>query len=153
MRDGSDLEAPELDQPVLELQASQEARATQGQTTSGSSTVTPITGGGTGAATAATALANLGAAPSNASYVAIANNAALSAERVLTGTILQIKITDNGANSTVVLSFLPTTGWTSDPTGSLARTTFDSTTVVLADLAARVAALIVDLRAKGILGA
>lgn len=150
---GEDIQAPELDQPVLELQASQEARAIQQQAVVSGGAVTPIASGGTGATTAATALANLGAAPSNASYVAITNNAALSAERVLTGTVLQIKITDNGANSTVVLSFLPTTGWTSDPTGTLTRTTFDSTTVVLADLAARVAALIVDLRAKGILGA
>lgn len=148
-----DLEAPELDQPVLELQASQEARTAQQQTSVSGGAVTPIGSGGTGANTAATALANLGAAPSNASFVTLGNTAALSAERVLTGTILQIKVTDNGANSTVVLSFLPTTGWTSDPTGTLTRTTFDSTTVLLADLAARVAALIVDLRAKGILGA
>ena len=44
------------------------------------------------------------------------------------------------------------TGWTTDPTGTLTRTTFDSTTVTLANLAARVAALIVDLRDHGLIG-
>lgn len=148
-----DLEAPELDQPVLELQASQEARAVQQQTAVSGGAVTPIGSGGTGANTAAGALANLGAAPSNAQYVVIALSGGLSVERVLTGTANQILITDNGGGGTVVLSFIPTTGWTSDPTGTLTRTTFDSTTVTLPDLAARVAALIVDLRAKGTLSA
>lgn len=50
----------------------------------------PITGGGP--------------APAAAQYVVIALNATLSAERVLTGTSNQIVITDNGANSTVVIS-------------------------------------------------
>lgn len=43
-------------------------------------------------------------APIGAQYVTIATNASLTAERVLTGTANQIVITDNGANSTVVLS-------------------------------------------------
>ncbi len=43
-------------------------------------------------------------APGNAQYVALATNATLTAERVLTGTANQITITDNGAGSTVVLS-------------------------------------------------
>lgn len=45
------------------------------------------------------------------------------------------------------------TGWATDPTGTLTRTTFDSTTVTLPDLAARVAALIVDLRSHGMINA
>lgn len=44
------------------------------------------------------------------------------------------------------------TGWTTDPTGTLTRTTFDSTTVTLPNLAARVAAIIVDLRSHGLIG-
>lgn len=153
MREGSDLAAPELDQPVLELQAGQEAtaaRQTQPAGTSGA--VTPIASGGTGASTSAGALANLGAAPLSATYVTLTTSGGLSAERVLTGTALQILITDNGAGNTVVLSFIPSTGWTSNPTGTLTRTTFDSGTVTLPELAERVAALIVDLRAKGSLG-
>lgn len=46
---------------------------------------------------------------------------------------------------------VPQLGWTTDPTGTLTRTTFDSTTVTLANLAARVAALIVDLRTHGLI--
>ena len=42
-------------------------------------------------------------------------------------------------------------GWTTDPTGTLTRTTFISDSVTLPVLAAHVAALIVDLRAKGLL--
>lgn len=45
-----------------------------------------------------------GGAPTTAQYVTLALDAGLSAERVLTGTANQIIITDNGANSTVVLS-------------------------------------------------
>lgn len=54
-----------------------------------------------------TALASGGGgsgAPTNAQYVTLATNGSLSAERILTGTANQITITDNGANSTVVLS-------------------------------------------------
>lgn len=78
------LQAPELDQPVLELQAGQEAvgqRATQ--TGTGGGALTPITSGGTGASTAAGALANLGAAPSNATFVTQTPSAGLSAEQAL----------------------------------------------------------------------
>lgn len=42
--------------------------------------------------------------PTDASFVTIAASSGLSAERVLTGTSNQIVVTDNGANSTVVLS-------------------------------------------------
>lgn len=45
------------------------------------------------------------------------------------------------------------TGWTTDPTGTLTRTTFISDSVTLPNLAARVAALIVDLRSHGMIGA
>src|SRR3990167_7312063 len=45
-----------------------------------------------------------GGAPINLAYVTIGNDGALTAERALTGTANQITITDNGANSTVVLS-------------------------------------------------
>lgn len=43
-------------------------------------------------------------APTDAQYVTLALNSNLSDERVLTGTTNQVTITDNGANSTVVLS-------------------------------------------------
>lgn len=43
-------------------------------------------------------------APKTATYVTISAEAALTADRTLTGTSNQIVITDNGANSTVVLS-------------------------------------------------
>ena len=43
-------------------------------------------------------------APTDASYVTLAANGNLSAERVLTGTANQLTVTDNGAGSTVVLS-------------------------------------------------
>lgn len=46
-----------------------------------------------------------GSAPDNAQYVTLATNATLTNERVLTGTTQEINITDNGAGSTVVLSF------------------------------------------------
>ncbi len=45
-----------------------------------------------------------GGGATTAEYVTLALDASLSAERVLTGTANQIVITDNGANSTVVLS-------------------------------------------------
>jgi len=45
-----------------------------------------------------------GSGVTDASYVVLGNHSSLSAERVLTGTANQITITDNGANSTVVLS-------------------------------------------------
>jgi hypothetical protein len=45
------------------------------------------------------------------------------------------------------------TGWTSDPTGTLTRTTFATSSVTLTELAERVAALIVDLRAHGLVEA
>ena len=45
-----------------------------------------------------------GVAPSDAQYVVLAVNPSLTVERVLTGTVNQIVITDNGAGSTVVLS-------------------------------------------------
>ena len=43
-------------------------------------------------------------APSGATYVTLSLDGTLTAERVLTGTAAQITITDNGANSTVVVS-------------------------------------------------
>jgi len=79
-----DLQAPELDQPVLELQAGQEAATVrQQQAGTAGGAVTPITSGGTGSSTAAGALANLGAAPSNATYITQTASAGLSAEQAL----------------------------------------------------------------------
>lgn len=46
-----------------------------------------------------------GGAADTEAFVTIGNTAGLSAERALTGTTNEIVITDNGANSTVVLSF------------------------------------------------
>ena len=43
-------------------------------------------------------------APIGSAFVTVGNDATLTAERALTGTANQITITDNGANSTVVLS-------------------------------------------------
>lgn len=48
--------------------------------------------------------ASIGVASANASYVTLSHTADLSAERVLTGTADQIVVTDNGPDSTVVLS-------------------------------------------------
>jgi hypothetical protein len=48
-----------------------------------------------------------GAAPVDEPYVTIGNTAGLSAERALTGTANQVIVTDNGADSTVVLSIPP----------------------------------------------
>lgn len=55
------------------------------------------------------------------------------------------------ASGTKVLG-VQQTGWTTDPTGTLARTTFISDSVTLPNLAARVAALIIDLRTHGLVG-
>ena len=49
-----------------------------------------------------------GNAPISGPYVTIGNPAGLTAERALTGTASQILITDNGPNSSVVLSMIPT---------------------------------------------
>lgn len=49
-------------------------------------------------------LSSAGLAANTESYITIGNTAGLTAERALTGTVNQITITDNGANSTVVLS-------------------------------------------------
>lgn len=55
-------------------------------------------------------------APKTATYITISAEPALTAERVLTGTSDQIIITDNGANSTVVLSTPQSINTTSSPT-------------------------------------
>ncbi len=55
-------------------------------------------------------------APTDASYITLAADASLSAERVLTGTTSQVVITDNGAGSTVVLSLPQSIATTSSPT-------------------------------------
>lgn len=78
-----ELQAPELDQPVLELQAGQQAASAQQQQGAGVGAIIPITAGGTGASTAAAARANLGAAPSNATYITQTANTELSAEQNL----------------------------------------------------------------------
>ena len=49
-------------------------------------------------------IASGGGAPVSSPFVTIGNDGTLSAERALTGTTDQITVTDNGANSTVVLS-------------------------------------------------
>ena len=45
-----------------------------------------------------------GSAPSGSSYVTLAHDASLTADRILTGTASQINVTDNGAHTTVTLS-------------------------------------------------
>jgi hypothetical protein len=55
-------------------------------------------------------------APADAQYVVLTLNATLTSERVLIGTANQIIITDNGANSTVVLSLPQNIATTSSPT-------------------------------------
>ncbi len=124
---GEELQAPELDQPVLELQAGQVAVTQAPQASGGTGTVVPIIQGGTGAATTAAALANLGAAPSNATYITQTANAVLSAEQSLsalatgymkvttaTGVIssqaVPIPIADGGTNDTgtVWTAYTPT---------------------------------------------
>lgn len=100
------------------------------------------------------------------------------ATRTLTGTANQVVVTngtgvsgnptfslpqniDTGASptfaalkvSTVQVLAARKTGWTTDPTGTLARTTFVSDSVTLPNLAARVAALIIDFRSHGAIGA
>lgn len=57
-----------------------------------------------------------GLALSSLAYVTIGNTASLSAERALTGTSNQVIITDNGANSTVVLSTPQDIATSSSPT-------------------------------------
>lgn len=52
--------------------------------------------------------------------------------------------------TTITLS--PTTGW-ADPTGTPLRTTFDISSATTAAVGARLAALILDLKSKGILAA
>ncbi|MBI2573981.1 MAG: hypothetical protein HYV78_01130 [Candidatus Wildermuthbacteria bacterium] len=52
----------------------------------------------------------------NATYVTLSTNSSLSAERVLTGTANQITLTDNGANSTMVLSLPQDIAAASSPT-------------------------------------
>lgn len=63
------------------------------------------------------------AAPVSSTYVTISNDATLTNERALTGTVNQITITDNGANSSVVLTIatnpvLPGTGSVTVPIGT-----------------------------------
>lgn len=70
---------------------------------SGSYTYSSITVDNQGRLTSASSATTV-PAPANAQFVTLGNSASLSAERVLTGTSDQIIITDNGANSTVVLS-------------------------------------------------
>jgi len=57
-----------------------------------------------------------GGAPTDASYLTLGTNAALSAERVLTGTSNQIILTDNGAGGTIVLSLPQSIATSSSPT-------------------------------------
>ncbi|MBU4162244.1 hypothetical protein KJ859_01450, partial [Patescibacteria group bacterium] len=52
----------------------------------------------------------------DAEYIVLSANSALTDERVLTGTADQITITDNGANSTIVLSLPQDIATTSSPT-------------------------------------
>lgn len=58
----------------------------------------------TAASNIAISLTGIGGASSSEPFVTIGNTSGLSAERALTGTTNQITVTDNGANSTVVLS-------------------------------------------------
>lgn len=57
-----------------------------------------------------------GGAPLTATFVTLTSNATLTNERVLTGTANQVIITDNGANSTVVLSLPQSIATSSTPT-------------------------------------
>lgn len=59
--------------------------------------------------------ANPSEAPANATFVVMSANATLTNERILTGTANQVIITDNGANSTVVLSLPQSVATTSTP--------------------------------------
>lgn len=68
-----------------------------------------------------------GGAPANATYVTLSANATLTNERVLTGTANQVIITDNGANSTVVLSLPQSIAITSSPQFSSLTLTGDET--------------------------
>jgi len=72
-----------------------------------------------------------GGAPADATYVTLTTNATLTNERVLTGTINQIDITDNGAGNTVVLSLpsiLVAPGSVQATTNFIAGTATDSFT-------------------------
>lgn len=60
-------------------------------------------------------------APSGATYVTLTAHGSLSSERVLTGTVNQITLTDNGAGSTLVLSLPQDIATTSSPTFAGAR--------------------------------
>lgn len=93
---------------VLDLTATDKLKI-QGRRKSGSGTIKTLAGA---SALTITRFAGVGpkgdtgpsGAPVGAAYVTIGNDATLTAERALTGTANQITITDNGANSTVVLS-------------------------------------------------
>lgn len=80
--------------------------------------------------------ATIGAAPSDAPFVTTAASAGLSAERVLTGTANQLTITDNGAESTVVLS-IPATFIAP---GTIAATTTVTGTQLVATTSATIGA-------------
>jgi hypothetical protein len=72
------------------------------KTTGGDGTLTVDAGGG-------------GGAPVDGAYITIGNTAGLTAERALTGTANQITVTDNGVDSTVVLSTPQSIATTSSP--------------------------------------
>lgn len=57
-----------------------------------------------------------GVAPSSGAYVMVGNTSSLSAERALVGTTNQITVTDNGANSTLVIAAPQDLATTSSPT-------------------------------------
>lgn len=86
-----------------------------GLTTANSFTSTVATGTAPYAATSTTVNTNLNAdmvdglhstdlAPVGSAFVTVGNDATLTGERALTGTLNQISITDGGANSSVILS-------------------------------------------------
>ena len=54
------------------------------------------------------ASSGVGGAPTSSAYVTIGNDGTLTAERALTGTAGNISVTDNGANSSVVLNLIDT---------------------------------------------
>lgn len=66
------------------------------------------------------------------------------------GNSFQVTAATISINGTQILGTRKT-GWAA-PTGTLARTTFDQSTVTLAELAKRVAALVTDLRTHGLIG-
>src|SRR6185312_12496421 len=80
--------------------------------------LTPVLGGGAGTFTSPTLTvdtwgritsitAGTSGAPSNASYITVANEPSLTQERALSGSF-GIKLVDHGANSNIVASFDPT---------------------------------------------